>query len=80
MIPPSMTERRKRVRGVRGNASKCSHAELDAAEALRPGNPEEFADDYLRLQQLLPELRVYGGCCGTHLRHVQRIARACLAH
>lgn len=70
---------RKRVRGVRGNASKCSHAELDAAEALDAGNPEEFASDYRRLQQLLPELRVYGGCCGTDLRHVERIAQACLA-
>lgn len=70
---------RKRVRGVRGNASKCSHAELDAAEALDAGSPEEFGTDYLRLQQLLPELRVYGGCCGTDLRHVASIARACLA-
>jgi S-methylmethionine-dependent homocysteine/selenocysteine methylase len=70
---------RTRIRGVRGNASKCSHAELDAAEELDAGNPEEFAGDYLRLQQLLPELRVYGGCCGTDLRHVERIARSCLA-
>jgi S-methylmethionine-dependent homocysteine/selenocysteine methylase len=70
---------RKRVRGVRGNASKCSHAELDAAEALDAGNPDEFASDYLRLQALLPELRVYGGCCGTDLRHVASIAQACLA-
>jgi len=70
---------RKRVRGVRGNASKCSHAELDAAEALDAGNPEEFASDYLRLQELLPDLRVFGGCCGTDLRHVERIAQACLA-
>ena len=69
---------RRRVRGVRGNASKCSHAELDAAEALDAGNPDEFASDYLRLQHCLPELRVYGGCCGTDLRHVARIARACL--
>jgi S-methylmethionine-dependent homocysteine/selenocysteine methylase len=70
---------RNRVRGVRGNASKCSHAELDAAEALDAGNPEEFGTDYQRLQQLLPDLRVYGGCCGTDLRHVASIARACLA-
>ena len=70
---------RTRVRGVRGNASKCSHAELDAAEALDAGNPGEFASDYRRLQQLLPELRVYGGCCGTDLRHVASIAKTCLA-
>lgn len=70
---------RTRVRGIRGNASKCSHAELDAAGELDAGNPEEFAGDYARLQQLLPDLRVYGGCCGTDLRHVASIARACMA-
>jgi S-methylmethionine-dependent homocysteine/selenocysteine methylase len=70
---------RRRIRGVRGNASKCSHAELDAAEALDAGDPEEFGSDYKRLQQLIPDLRVYGGCCGTDLRHVASIARACLA-
>lgn len=70
---------RKRIRGVRGNASKCSHAELDDAEELDAGNPGEFASDYLRLQQLLPDLRVYGGCCGTDLRHLASIAQVCLA-
>jgi len=68
-----------RVRGVRGNASRCSHAELDAAQALDEGNPEEFAADYVRLQALLPQLRVFGGCCGTDLRHVASVARACVA-
>lgn len=67
-----------RIRGIRGNASKCSHAELDAATELDDGNPEEFGSDYRRLQQLLPELRVYGGCCGTDIRHVASIAEACL--
>ncbi len=69
---------RQRIGGVRGNASRCSHAELDAAEALDAGDPEEFANDYRRLQQLLPGLRVYGGCCGTDLRHVASIAQVCL--
>ena len=70
---------RSRIEGVRGNASKCSHAELDGAEVLDDGNPAEFGDDYRRLQRLLPNLRVFGGCCGTDLRHVSRIAEACLA-
>jgi len=69
---------RARIRGVRGNASKCSHAELDAAEALDEGNPAELGRDYRRLQQMLPNLRIYGGCCGTDLRHVASIAEACL--
>lgn len=69
---------RQRIRGVRGNASKCSHAELDDAPALDPGNPDEFGGDYRRLQRLLPSLRVFGGCCGTDLRHLASIAEACL--
>lgn len=68
----------QRIRGIRGNASKCSHAELDAAVALDAGNPVELGSDYRRLQKVLPNLRVYGGCCGTDLRHVASIAEACL--
>lgn len=63
---------------IRGNASKCSHAELDDATALDAGNPVELGSDYRRLQSILPNLRVYGGCCGTDLRHVTQIAQACL--
>src|SRR5690606_8886453 len=32
----------KRIRGIRANASRCSHAELDEAEELDAGNPEEL--------------------------------------
>jgi len=69
---------RDRVRGLRGNASKCSHAELDEAEELDDGNPVELAEDYMRLKAHLPQLRVYGGCCGTDHRHVGAIASTCL--
>jgi len=69
---------RDRVRGVRGNASKCSHAELDESEELDDGNPAELGEDYKRLKDHLPQLRVYGGCCGTDHRHVGAIASTCL--
>ena len=69
---------RHRVRGVRGNASKCSHAELDESEELDDGNPVELGEDYKRLKVHLPQLRVYGGCCGTDHRHVSAIASTCL--
>lgn len=68
-----------RVRGVRANASTCSHAELDAATELDAGHPEQLGLDYRALQQQLPALRVYGGCCGTDMRHIREIASACLA-
>ncbi|WP_138464408.1 homocysteine S-methyltransferase family protein [Poseidonocella sp. HB161398] len=70
----------KRIGGIRANASRMSHAELDAAEALDAGNPDELGRDYAGLRRLLPGLRVFGGCCGTDHRHVDAIAGCCLAH
>ncbi len=67
-----------RIRGIRANASRCSHEELDAAEELDAGNPEELGADYRQLRQLLPNLQVFGGCCGSDHRHVAQIAAACL--
>jgi homocysteine S-methyltransferase len=66
-----------RIRGLRANASRCSHAELDAATELDDGDPEEFGAQYAELRRLLPQLAVLGGCCGTDHRHVAAIARAC---
>src|SRR5436189_1651192 len=56
---------RERIRGIRANASKLSHAELDEADGLDAGDPAELADDHARLNALLPNLNVLGGCCGT---------------
>ena len=67
---------RERLRGLRANASRRSHAELDDSIELDDGNPEELADEYLALQTVLPHLNVAGGCCGTDERHVAAIARS----
>jgi S-methylmethionine-dependent homocysteine/selenocysteine methylase len=69
---------RRRIRGVRANASRCSHAELDAMTELDAGNPVELGEDYRRLLGLLPQITVLGGCCGTDQRHLEAIAEACL--
>ena len=69
---------RARVRGVRANASRCSHAELDEAEKLDEGNPMELGAEYQALKRLLPQLSIFGGCCGTDLRHIAAIADACI--
>ena len=66
-----------RIRGVRANASRRSHAELDDADDLDDGNPAELADQYAALRRRLPALAVLGGCCGTDARHVRAIAAAC---
>ena len=68
-----------RVRGIRANASRKSHAELDAATELDAGDPAELGRDYRDLRRRLPRLVVLGGCCGTDDRHVAAIAAACLA-
>ncbi|MAS04761.1 MAG: homocysteine S-methyltransferase [Ahrensia sp.] len=66
-----------RIRGIRANASRMSHAELDQSEALDDGNPDELGVDYANLSAALPNLRVFGGCCGTDHRHVRAIAAWC---
>jgi len=68
----------ERIGGIRANASRMSHAELDAAAELDSGDPAELAQDYRELQRRLPRLRVLGGCCGTDPRHIEAIAAACV--
>ena len=66
----------RRIRGLRCNASRLSHAELDECEVLDDGDPEELARQYEEMTLTMPWLNVFGGCCGSDLRHVARIARA----
>ena len=68
-----------RIYGIRANASRLSHAELDEAEELDDGNPQEFGEQYQALRSNLRNLRVVGGCCGTDHRHVAAASRALLA-
>jgi len=67
-----------RLRGFRANASRKSHAELDAATELDDGDPLELAREYAALTARFPELTILGGCCGTDERHIEEIARACV--
>jgi S-methylmethionine-dependent homocysteine/selenocysteine methylase len=66
----------RRIRGLRANASRRSHAELDEATSLDDGNPHELGMQYGSLRSLLPQLTVVGGCCGTDHRHVEEICVA----
>ncbi|MBW4709056.1 homocysteine S-methyltransferase family protein [Roseobacter sp. YSTF-M11] len=65
-----------RIMGLRANASRMSHAELDACETLDDGNPVELGQLYAGLSDVLPNLTVMGGCCGTDHRHVAEICQA----
>ena len=67
----------ERIRGLRANASRMSHAELNESPTLDVGDPAELARQYAELKRRLPRLNVMGGCCGTDHRHVEQIAAAC---
>jgi homocysteine S-methyltransferase len=66
-----------RVRGIRANASKRSHAELDQAKDLDDGDPAELGRQYRDLRRNFSHFNVLGGCCGTDHRHVEQIGLAC---
>jgi S-methylmethionine-dependent homocysteine/selenocysteine methylase len=59
-----------RIHGLRPNASRMSHAELDEAPELDEGDIPELAEGVDGLRASLPNLRIVGGCCGTDSRHV----------
>lgn len=69
----------KRIRGLRANASRRSHAELDEAEDLDDGDPVEFGAQHGGLTRRYSHINVLGGCCGTDHRHIEQIAGVCAA-
>jgi S-methylmethionine-dependent homocysteine/selenocysteine methylase len=72
-------EARLRITALRANASRRSHAELDAADELDAGDARALAAEYVALRERLPALAVFGGCCGTDISHVTAICDAWLA-
>jgi homocysteine S-methyltransferase len=67
-----------RIRGIRANASRMSHAELDAATELDSGDPVELGQHYRSLRKGLSGFSIMGGCCGTDHRHIAAICETCL--
>ena len=67
----------RRLRGLRANASKCSHAELEAMTELDTGDPVDFGRHYANLRERFRHITVLGGCCGTDHRHVEQVLFAC---
>jgi homocysteine S-methyltransferase len=65
-----------RVRGVRANASRRSHAELDESDVLDEGDPAALALEVALLGELFPAVSIVGGCCGTDHRHIDAISSA----
>jgi Homocysteine/selenocysteine methylase (S-methylmethionine-dependent) len=69
----------ERIRGLRANASKKSHAELDASTTLDAGDPQELGESYQKMMKNLRNLSLIGGCCGTDHRHIAAMCRAVMA-
>ena len=65
---------RERFRGIQANTSPLSYAELDGAEDLHCSEPEDFAEEMLKLQRVA-DIKIWGGCCGTDCRHMACVAR-----
>jgi len=70
-------EWRERIYGLKVNASCKSHAELDESATLDDCDPAALAHDHIALRDYLPNLVVFGGCCGTDHRHVAAIGAVC---
>jgi len=66
----------RRIRAIRANASRKSHAELNDSTELDAGNPAELGSEYRELSGRLENLNTLGGCCGTDDRHVAAICDA----
>lgn len=69
----------QRIGGLRANASRQSHQELNDATDLDDGDPSELGQEHAALLRRHAQIRVLGGCCGTDHRHVAAISRACVA-
>ncbi|MFL1485907.1 homocysteine S-methyltransferase family protein [Marinobacter sp. LN3S78] len=67
----------RRIRGLRANASRKSHQELDNSTELDDGNPAELGELYASLRERFDHLTLLGGCCGTDVRHIQAIDTCC---
>jgi homocysteine S-methyltransferase len=67
----------ERLKGLRANASRMSHAQLDACTELDDGDPEEFGALHAALTARFSNFTVLGGCCGTDHRHVGEVVTRC---
>lgn len=67
---------RRRIRGLRANASPLGLVEPDEGQPLDPGDIGEFGELMRQVHLVAPTITILGGCCGTDARHVRAIADA----
>ena len=64
-----------RLGGFLPNAVAKELQSLCSLGHLEDGNPEELGEQMAELARRFPHVHVWGGCCGTHSRHIGHIAR-----
>lgn len=65
---------KERFRGIQANTSPLPYAKLDGSVALQCSEPEEFAEEMLKLSGV-GKIQIWGGCCGTDNRHMECVAQ-----
>lgn len=65
---------KERFRGIQANTSPLSYAELDNSIDLKCSEPEEFAEEMIKLVNI-GNFQIWGGCCGTDNRHMECVAQ-----
>lgn len=68
---------RSRIGSIRGNSSLKCHDELDDSLELDRGDISVWVREFNGLLNILPELKVVGGCCGTDDEHIDTLAKSC---
>lgn len=63
----------KRIKGIRPNASSKSHEELDNLGTLDVGDMDELANYCKEIQDSCKHIKLFGGCCGTTVEHIECI-------
>lgn len=64
----------ERFLGIQANTSPLSYAELDGSIDLKCSEPEEFAQEMIKLTDI-SKIKIWGGCCGTDNRHMECVTR-----
>ena len=64
----------ERFLGIQANTSPLSYAELDGSEDLKCSPPEIWAEEMVRLREI-SRIKLFGGCCGTDVTHLEAIGR-----
>lgn len=65
---------KERFRGIQANTSPVPYAELDGAVDLHSSEPEDFAEEMIKLSEI-GKFQIWGGCCGTDNRHLECMAQ-----